>query len=204
MKTLIFDLGGVIMTIDQLQAVSRFKERGVQDIENYLDPYTQQGIFGDLEGGLITAEQFRDQLNILADTTLTYDDCAYCWQGYRKEVPYHALNALRQLRSEGYRLLLLSNTNPFMMQWAESPDFDGEGNPVSSYFDAMYLSYKMKLLKPNPDIFKRLLQAEHLQPNDCIFIDDGPRNIAVASQLGINTLMPQNGEDWLPALRKLL
>ena len=48
-KNIVFDLGGVIMTIDQSQAVRRFKELGLEDAEQRLDPYTQSGIFGDLE-----------------------------------------------------------------------------------------------------------------------------------------------------------
>ena len=54
-KTIAFDLGGVIITIDQSQAIQRFKEIGAVEVEKYLDPYTQTGIFGDLEHGLISA-----------------------------------------------------------------------------------------------------------------------------------------------------
>lgn len=204
MKTLIFDLGGVIMTIDQDQAIQRFKEKGVSNIEDYLNPYTQQGFFGELEGGKITGEEFRQMLSELTGRQQTWDDCSYCWQGYRKEVAPHALKALRQLRAEGYRLLLLSNTNPFMMEWAESEAFDGEGHPLSSYFDRMYLSYQLKMMKPSEEIFAHLLKLENLAPEDCIFIDDGSRNIATAQKMGFQTLCPVNGEDWLPALRALL
>ena len=47
-KNIMFDLGGVIMTIDQPSAVKRFKEIGLEDADRRLDPYTQSGIFGDL------------------------------------------------------------------------------------------------------------------------------------------------------------
>ena len=57
-KNIMFDLGGVIMTIDQPSAVKRFKEIGLEDAERRLDPYTQSGIFGDLEEGKITADEF--------------------------------------------------------------------------------------------------------------------------------------------------
>ena len=58
-KNIVFDLGGVIMTIDQEEAVRRFKELGLANAERHLDPYTQTGIFGDIEEGKITAEDFR-------------------------------------------------------------------------------------------------------------------------------------------------
>ena len=53
-KNLIFDFGGVVITIDQPQAVRRFKEIGLLNAEQQLDPYTQSGIFGDLERGVIS------------------------------------------------------------------------------------------------------------------------------------------------------
>ena len=58
-KNILFDLGGVIMTLSHPDGVKRFKELGVKDAEKQLDPYTQTGIFGDLEEGKITAEEFR-------------------------------------------------------------------------------------------------------------------------------------------------
>ena len=83
-KTIAFDLGGVVITIDQPRAVSRFKEIGLADAEQRLDPYTQTGIFGDLEHGLITAEDFRVELGKLIGHEVSVEQCAYAWQGYAK------------------------------------------------------------------------------------------------------------------------
>ena len=126
-KTIAFDLGGVIITIDQSQAVSRFKEIGAVDVEKWLNPYTQTGIFGDLEHGLISAEDFRVELGKLIGHEVSIEQCAYAWQGYAKDVPVRNLEALKRLRQQGYRVVLLSNTNPYMMMWAMSPAFDGQG-----------------------------------------------------------------------------
>ena len=145
-KAVIFDLGGVIITLDQSQAIQRFKDLGLADAEQRLDPYQQSGIFGDLEEGKITAEDFRRELSKLVGYEVTMDQCEYAWQGYAKALPKRNLDALKRLREEGYRVLLLSNTNPCMMAWAESDQFDGHGHPVSHYFDACYLSYQMKMM----------------------------------------------------------
>lgn len=193
---LIFDLGGVVITLDQQQAVNRFEAMGLKDAAQRLDAYTQHGIFGDLEGGLIDAETFRLELSKLIGREATYQECAYGWQGYAKEVPQRNLDALLRLRQEGYRLILLSNTNPYMMEWVNSPDFDGRGHGVDYYFDAMYLSYQLKLMKPSQEIFHRVLMTEKCAPSECLFIDDGPRNVAAASQIGIRTFCPENGADW--------
>ena len=37
---------------------------------------------------------------------------------------------------------------------------------------------------------------EKIIPNETLFVDDGPRNVAAASQLGMHTFCPQNGADW--------
>lgn len=195
-KTIIFDLGGVVITLDPQQAVDRFRALGLEDASERLDSYMQSGIFGELEHGLITAEEFRAELSKLVGHEVTHEQCAYAWQGYAKEVPQRNLEALKRLREEGYRVLLLSNTNPYMMEWVESNQFDGQGNPVSYYFDRCYLSYQMKLMKPSEQIFREVLRQEKTFASECLFIDDGARNVATASQLGMRTMMPENGADW--------
>ena len=195
-KNIIFDLGGVILALDPDQAVRRFEELGVKDAALQLDSYTQQGIFGDLEHGLITAEEFRRSLSDMVGHEVSYEDCCYAWQGYAKELPERNKNILRQLRSEGYRLILLSNTNPYMMAWVNSPDFDGEGHSIEDYMDACYLSYKLKVMKPDTAFFRKVLETEQIPVDETLFLDDGQRNVEKAASLGIHTMMPVNGEDW--------
>ncbi len=203
-KTIAFDLGGVIITIDQPQAISRFKEIGATQVEDYLNPYTQTGIFGDLEHGLISAEEFRVALGELMGKEFTYEQCAYAWQGYAKDVPQRNLDIVMRLRQEGYRVVLLSNTNPYMMDWAMSPAFDGKGHPLSYYFDHCYLSYQLKKMKPSEDIFREVLRQEQTFPDEVLFVDDGPRNVAAASQIGFRTFCPENGSDWTEEIYKFI
>lgn len=199
-RTIIFDLGGVIITLDQPQAIRRFQEIGLKDADQRLDAYTQGGIFGDLERGAIDAETFRVELSKLVGHDVTYDECRYAWLGYCHELPKRNLEALRRLRSEGYRLVLLSNTNPYMMSWVLSPDFDGEGHSLEDYMDACYCSYKLGTMKPDTEFFHKVLLAEQAAPSEMLFLDDGPRNVAVASQMGIRTFCPENGADWTQAI----
>ncbi len=203
-KTILFDLGGVIITLDQSQAVKRFEDLGVYDAQQRLNPYKQQGIFGELENGLITAEYFRSEVSKITGHEISMKQCEYAWQGYAKEVPERNLEALIRLRQEGFRILLLSNTNPFMMAWVESNEFDGKGHPISYYFDRLYLSYQMKLMKPDENIFKSLLSTENITPSEILFVDDGPRNVTVAKELGMNTFCPENGADWTKQIYEYL
>lgn len=195
-RNIIFDLGGVVITLDKQEAIRRFRSLGLTDAEDRLDAYTQQGIFGEVEEGLITAEQFRVKLGELVHHDVTHEECAYAWLGYCGELPERNLTALVKLREEGYRLILLSNTNPFMMEWGGSDRFDGQGHSLYHYFDGVYLSYQLHLLKPDPQFFSEVLMREKILPADTLFLDDGPRNVAAASQLGITTYCPENGADW--------
>lgn len=203
-KNIIFDFGGVIITLDQPQAVRRFKELGLKDAEKHLDPYTQKGIFGDLELGKISADEFQEELSKLIGRQVSFEECRHAWVGYCGELPQRNLEALLRLRKESYRVIMLSNTNPFMMSWAESSDFDGKGNGVSHYFDATYKSYQVKMMKPDTNFFHHVLMNERIFAENTLFVDDGPRNVAVASQMGIHTFCPQNGADWTSDIYKYL
>ena len=127
---------------------------------------------------------------------LSFEECRHAWLGYAKELPQRNIEALKRLREEGYRLLLLSNTNPYMMSWVLSSDFDGNGHSLAHYMDAIYTSYQMKVMKPDGTFFRKVLMAEQIPPSSCLFVDDGPRNVAAASQIGMHTFCPENGEDW--------
>lgn len=203
-KRIAFDFGGVIIRQNQQQAVERFKQIGLLDAEERLGAYTQQGIFGQLEEGKITAEDFRWQLSLLIGRAVTIEDCSYAWRGYCDGLPQRNLEALQRLRREGYGLSILSNTNPFMMGWALSKDFDGSGNSLVDYVDALYLSYQMKVMKPSAEIFHRVLEAEDVRPEELLFVDDSSHNISAAQELGIATFQPVNGEDWTEELFQLL
>ena len=192
------------MTICQEEAIKRFKSIGFKNVEDYLNPYTQTDIFGDIEEGKISAEQFRAKLSELIGKEVTYEECKFAWLGYRQDVPLRNLDILRKLKAQGYKLILLSNTNPFMMSWGLSGEFDGNGNSLESYFDSLYLSYKLGVMKPNKKIFKYIIDNEKIQPGESLFIDDGERNINAARLLGFKTLCPINGEDWTKELIELL
>jgi len=203
-KNIVFDLGGVVITLAPEQAARRFEAMGLHHAADYLNSYTQQGIFGELEGGRIDEDTFRREFGKLVGHEVDHDSCAHAWQGYFKELPQRNLDALVRLRQEGFRLILLSNTNPFMMELVGSDRFDGQGHSVDAYFDACYLSYQLKMMKPSPDIFIQMMQTEGIEPADCLFVDDGERNVATAAQLGMRTFCPVNGEDWTQKIYQYL
>ena len=202
-KNIAFDLGGVVLALSYEQAVRRFEEIGLRNARQHLDAFEQKGIFGDLESGRITAEDFRRELSLLVGRELTAEECYQAWHGYVDYVPKRNLEAILSLRARGFKVCLLSNTNPYMMQWAER-DFDGEGHPISDFFDAMYLSYQCGVMKPRREIFEMMLKGQQAKAEETICVDDGPRNVEAAAALGMHTLCPHDNEDWTEPLEELI
>ena len=194
-KNIVFDMGGVILTIDRDEAVRRFEQVGLEQAEDLLDPYHQKGIFLDLEEGRLTAEEFYDAIRQLAGKYISNEDIDYGWHGIVADVPVYKLEMLEELR-KSYKLYLLSNTNPIIMSWAFSPQFSEKGKGLDQYFDKMYLSYKIGIAKPHPQIFKYLIEDSGIIPSETLFIDDGIDNIEVGKALGMHVFQPKNGEDF--------
>lgn len=203
-KLIAFDLGGVVMEIDPQKALRRFEEIGVRDAAAFLDPYTQKGFFGDFEAGRISAEEFRSNLSEVVGRPLTHEECAYGWKGYHVCVPQENLEKVLEFRRRGYRVVLLSNTNPYMMDFARSAAFDEPGCGIAHYFDALYLSYELKLMKPAREIFEFMLTREGAGAAETLFIDDSRRNIDAATALGIHTYQPADAYCWREELETVL
>ena len=192
----VFDFGGVVAPADLSVVINKFKALGIKNIEEYLNMVRQRGFFGDFEAGLIDEEEFRSKVGKEAGREVTMEECRDAYMGFFSTVPERNLELFRKLRAEGYRLSLLSNTNPFIMEWALSKAFDGHGHSLDEYLDSIYVSYKMKVMKPDERIFRMMLESENVAPSRILFIDDGPKNVEAARRIGINALQATNGEDW--------
>lgn len=203
-KNLVFDFGGVVADLDFGQAIRAFESIGVYDAAQRLDCYLQSGIFYDLEAGRITKEEFCHLLGAEYNREITLADAARAWMGYFAPLNLTKLSTLEELRRRGYRLFLLSNTNPFVMDWADSEDFTTSHKRLSDYFDRLYCSYRIGVLKPSRAIFEHLLSDAAIEASQTLFIDDGAANVAAARELGFHTLQPTNGEDWREELLSLL
>ncbi|MBO4802290.1 MAG: HAD family phosphatase [Bacteroidaceae bacterium] len=204
-KNIAFDFGGVIFDLSWEGAVASFKRIGLADAEVRLDRFHQKGVFELLESGQITPDAFRTELEKMCGRSLSHDEVLGAWLGYvGGPVDTLKLRRLDELRARGYRTFLLSNTNPFVQSWAESPQFSTEGRPLSSYLEKCYTSYEVGIMKPDPGIFQFMLNDAGIQPSETLFLDDSPANIAVAAQLGIQTLLVEKNADWRDAVEKLL
>ena len=83
---------------------------------------------------------------------------------------------VRDVKKSGKKLYLLSNFNQRLRT---------EPYPILSEFDALVISGEINKVKPDRAIYDYLLNTYALNPEECIFIDDNPANIAMAESLGI-------------------
>ena len=203
-KNIVFDLGGVLIDLDHGQAVRRFKEIGVADAEQLLDPYEQKGIFLEVENGTITAEEYCEKLRKHAGKDIPYEDIKHAWLGFISDTPQYKLDYLLKLR-EHYNVYLLSNTNPIIQEgWARTDQFTPAGRPIGAYFDKMYTSYEVGATKPDRRIFDYMIKDTGLMPSETLFVDDGSSNIEVGQALGFVTHQPKNGEDSREAVNETI
>jgi putative hydrolase of the HAD superfamily len=195
-KNIIFDMGGVLVDVHRERAIRKFREIGVSDADQLIDPCRHKGLFLDLENGDIDTEGFCRLLSEQAGKNIPGRDIEQAWRSIVSDPPAYKLEYLTELRAK-YTLFLLSNNNPVLMDsWAFTDSFSPAGHPVTDYFDKVYLSYRMKCTKPDALIFEKMVRDSGIRPAESLFIDDGIRNIETARKLGFQTCLVQNGSDW--------
>lgn len=202
-KNLIFDIGGVIFEQDTDEAKRRFADIGL-DPEYYMGHFGQKDFFLELESGVIDDQQFIKKVaQVRGRDDLSWSDMQYCWLGFVRSVRDKCVRDLEELRKR-YHIAVLSNTNPFAMAFMRSPSFCSQGRPITDFVDEFFLSYEMKVCKPSPEIFERMLSQSGMVAGECLFIDDSRKNTDSARAFGLETLYVPTNSDWMPALEAWL
>jgi len=213
-KNIIFDFGGVIVHLDPDEAIHRFESLGIIDARQQMDIFGQTGVFGLVETGDISADEFCSRLALEAqmkggrfpdveNPTYSFEEAQWGWMGYVKTIPSKNLETLLYLQKH-YQLYLLSNLNPFLRQWAESTSFSGDGHGLQHYIPHLYYSFQLHDYKPAPSIFQKMLSQAGIKAEESVFVDDSPRNIKGGESVGIRGLLVEKDEDWANRLFQLL
>ena len=184
--TLIFDFGGVLVNLDKERCISKFNASGINNTEKFLSNFGQQGIFLQFEKGLISEDEFRNELRKTTAKNLSDKDIDDAWCSFLTGIPNEKLDLLVALRQK-YRVLMLSNTNSIHIRYCKENYFTREGRSMSDCFDKCYFSYEMHMAKPDAEIFEALLADSDLQAEECLFLDDGKLNIETAKSLHFKT-----------------
>lgn len=194
-KNLIIDFGGVLIDLDRQRCLDNFSKLGMSDVESLLDIYHQQDFFQKYEKGLITTAEFRDVIRSKTEKPVTDAQIDDAWNSFLMNIPSYKLDLLLNLRKD-YVVYLLSNTNELHWEWSCKHVFPYKTFRVEDYFEHIFLSYKMKMAKPDAGIFQKVLDETGIVPQETLFIDDSDANCRTAEALGISTYTPKAHEDW--------
>jgi len=99
------------------------------------------------------------------------------------EINYDVLSIIEGLRHKDYRIGLLSNApSEFIRDILKQHDLE-------QYFDTIVISSEVGFIKPEPEIFHHILKQMNVPASEAIFIDDNPRNVKAAEEVGIRSLL---------------
>lgn len=198
-KAVVFDMGGVLLSLDIQRCINAFKEIGFEDIENYINIYHQQGFIGDLEEGRINEDQFFEECLKHCAPGTTREDVFHCFICLLDGLNMPVVEILKQLRGK-YDLYLLTNNNPLSRRAFDNLMLEN-GLRSEDIFTRQFYSYELKLQKPGREIFEKVIQGIGRTPEEILFVDDAPANCKAAEALGIKTVLYRPGADILAALQ---
>ena len=105
---------------------------------------------------------------------------------------------VRDYKARGYGAWGLTNWS-----WETFP-LIRDRYPVFGLLDGFVVSGKEKTVKPGPRIYRILLERYGLRAEECIFIDDNPKNTAGAEAVGIRGLVFQDAAQLRRDLDRIL
>ncbi|WP_297070958.1 HAD family phosphatase [uncultured Duncaniella sp.] len=201
-KNLLFDLGGVIMDLDRDRCVRAFERLGMKDADDFLGVYGQKGAFLALESGEIDADEFHAQVRPMIDReNVSDEEIDAAFNEFLIGIPVHRLESLRELRRD-YKVYLLSNTNPIMVNGKIAEEFRKEGREMADYFDGIFTSYEAKCCKPGKAIFDYTEKVGGLNPSETLFFDDSQSNVDAARSYGFNSVLVRPGDEFTTLLEE--
>ena len=193
-KTIIFDYGGVIINIDYQATIDAFNEIGTMGFEEMYSQASQSNLFNQIETGKISGQYFINQLLDYLPAGTSPNQVVSSWNAMIKDVPLDRIELLLRLKSEGYTIILLSNTNEIHIELANRRWQLAYDQPPKEVFDAVYYSHEVNLRKPNKEIFEFVCEKHQLIPSEILFIDDSIQHIEGAQSIGINAILLQKNQ----------
>ncbi|EKE00627.1 MAG: HAD hydrolase, family IA [uncultured bacterium] len=185
MKIIIFDLGRVLIKWDPDVVYKKYFANDLAKISRFYEETNIWKTNAEMDCG----RSFHEALTELSSKFPSYREPIHLWQSQWLEMiggPIEdSVKILKSLHAQGYPLYALTN-------WAKETFFPHiRHNPTYTFlnnFNDIIVSGVERIIKPNPEIYKLLLQRHQLNPKNCIFIDDSQDNLVPAQNLGMATI----------------
>jgi len=204
-KNILFDLGNVIIDIDiprtRHELFKLFRRADLQ--QQIIDEL--QPVILNYETGQISDELFINALIHYARPQVYAQQIIRAWNAMLIDIPFERLEFLKMLRTQKYKLYLLSNTNGLHLSWINNfmtKHFNTHS--LDEWFERSYYSHLIKLRKPHASCFEFVLSDSGMVADETLFIDDMLENIDSAKALGIRTLYLTGGHEVITSLKNYL
>jgi putative hydrolase of the HAD superfamily len=195
--TVILDFGGVLgMPQDPVRAANMASLCG-RTMEDFTRLYQRDRL--ELDRGTLSSEQYWARIfeasGVQPSAELIArieEEDSLGWTRINERV----VGWSRELRAAGYATAILSNM-PFdklaYMRKNSAFDFIDE-------FPVTVFSCDHRVVKPEPEIYDLCLKELGRAPEECVFLDDSPVNVAGGRAVGLPTLLFGNAEEAAPVL----
>jgi len=195
-KAVIWDMGGVILrTEDHTPREELAKRYQVPLKELYLLVF-ESDTAQEAEKGNVTAaahwDRIRAHFNLTAERLLDFQNDF--WAG--DQVDRELLVFIQSLGTR-CKIALLSNA------WSDARVAIEERYQFLKMFDQVYFSAELGMVKPDPAIYRLVLDKLGVQPHESIFVDDMPQNVAGAQEVGIHAVQFKSREQTIADIERL-
>ena len=187
-KSIIFDLGGVILNLNYSKTEDEFKKIGVLNFKEFYSQKKQTLLFDDFEKGKIKPEEFISSFKESENLKIKEIDFINAWNAMLLEIAIEKLQFIDGLKKD-YKIILLSNTNEIHIKKFE--DDLKKNNMLEQFykcFDKIYYSSRMGKRKPEENCFNQVLEENGLIAENTLFIDDSIQHIEGAKKVGVKTI----------------
>ncbi len=186
-KNIVLDFGGVLIDINYHATIDAFKDLGIENFEALYSQAQQEDLFNMFETGRISSQYFINVLLSKIGKGISPNEVVKAWNAMLGDIHRENIEAVEQIKANGYNVYLLSNTNDIHIKiafdrWRKLP-------VIWAYdlFDHVFLSQEVGLRKPDNKIFELVLKEISANPEEVLFIDDSIQHIETAQKIGIHT-----------------
>lgn len=193
-KTIIFDLGNVIVPFDFMRSYTGMAALTGKAPEEVRQCITEARVVVPFESGEFESTEFVNRVCSALGLELDHHTFSTIWSSIFLPEPNFTRDFISRL-ARRHRMLILSNTNDLHWSMVRST------YPVVGDFHDYVLSYKVKAMKPSPAIYQAAIRMAGCRPEECFFTDDIPAYVEAARNHGIDAVQFQSAAQIAAELR---